>query len=83
VNWFILVLGAVIAAVVIDRLMLAAEQRGWVYWRRRKPTTSAAGSAILSVQAIFEPDKGHVVEEQRRLEADIDVAGDDNPLTNR
>jgi len=66
--------------VVLDRLLLAAERRGWVYWRRSRASTSRASSALLSIQSIFEPDREHVVEERVREEADIDVAEDDDPL---
>lgn len=66
--------------VVLDRLLLAAERRGWVYWRRSRASTSRASSALLSIQSIFEPDREHVVEERVREEADIDVAEDHDPL---
>jgi hypothetical protein len=72
--------GAAAALFALDRALLAAERRGWVYWRRRGPTPGAAGTALLEVQAIFEPDRQHVVEEIRRQGADIDHAADDEPL---
>jgi len=62
-----------------DRALLAAERRGWIYWRRRRATSSSLGSAMRSVHGLLEPDKRHVVEERQRQEADIDVAGDDAP----
>ena len=73
-------LGIIVALVVIDQLFLAAERRGWVYWRRSKASSSRASSALLAIQSIFEPDREHVVEERAREEADIDVAADDDPL---
>lgn len=71
--------GVILGLVIIDRLLLAAERRGWIYWRRRKASVSRASSALLSIQSIFEPDREHVVEERAREEADIDVAADDDP----
>jgi hypothetical protein len=79
-RWLLVVGGVVAAGTLLDRLLLFAEQRGWIYWRRRKPSASAAGNALLSVQAIFEPDRAHVVEEQARQEADIDAAEGDEPM---
>lgn len=70
----------IVALVVIDQLFLAAERRGWVYWRRSKASSSRASSALLAIQSIFEPDREHVVEERAREEADIDVAADADPL---
>lgn len=75
------VLLGLVALVIVDRLLLAAERRGWIYWRRSKASVSRASSALLSIQSIFEPDREHVVEERAREEADIDVATDDDPLT--
>jgi hypothetical protein len=68
---------AVVVLIVVDRLALAAESRGWIYWRRRKPTRSTVGTAVLRVQAIFEPQIEHVVEE--RAEIGADQPGDDEP----
>lgn len=66
---------------LIDRALLWAEERGWIYWRRRKANSTSVGSAMLSVHAILEPDKRHVVEERQRQDADIEVAEDDDPFT--
>ncbi|MEX2627806.1 MAG: hypothetical protein WD225_13040 [Ilumatobacteraceae bacterium] len=65
---------------VLDRLLTAAEERGWVYWRRSSPSSGSAGIAMLSVQAIFEPDEQHVVDERLRQAAEIEEAEDDEPL---
>ena len=77
---WVVVVGLVALALVLDRAMLWAEKRGWVYWRRNKASSSSLGSAMLEVQSILEPDKKHVVEEQARQRSDIDQAGDDDPL---
>lgn len=74
------VLLGIVALVIVDQLLLAAERRGWIYWRRSKASVSRASSALLSIQSIFEPDCEHVVEERAREEADIDVAADDDPV---
>lgn len=79
-HWWQWVLAVVAVGLVLDRMLLAAEGRGWVYWRRRSASGSSAGNALLSFHAIFEPDREHTVEESARQEADIDVAGDDEPL---
>jgi hypothetical protein len=65
---------------LIDRLLLMAEARGWIYWRRRKASSSSLGSAMMAAQSFLEPDAHHVVEERQRQEADIDVAADDSPV---
>lgn len=78
--WYLTALIVVGVLVAIDQLFLAAERRGWMYWRKSPPSRSRVSSAMLAVQSIFEPDREHVVEERAREEADIDIAGDDDPL---
>lgn len=73
-------LAAAGGAVVLDRLLLAAERRGWIYWRRRSPTSSARSAAMLSTHALLEPDKEHVVEEIQQQQADIDRAEGEEPF---
>jgi hypothetical protein len=66
--------------VLVDRLLLLAEERGIVYWRRSPPPAGTVGSAMLSVQGLVEPGAEQLVEERRRSQADIHVADDDDPL---
>jgi hypothetical protein len=79
-RWYWIVAAVTVGAFVLDRLMTVAERRGWVYWRRSAPPSGSAGIAMLSVQAIFEPDKQHVVDERLRQAAEIEEAEDDEPL---
>lgn len=60
---------------VCDRIALAAEDRGWIYWRRRQPDRSTAANAMLELQSIVEPQKAHVVEERRVESRDVDSEG--------
>jgi hypothetical protein len=51
----------------LDRLALWAERRGWLYWRKMKPTGNALGAMTLELQRIFESGKAtHVLEAQRQ-----------------
>jgi hypothetical protein len=61
-----------------DQLMLAAERRGWVRWRRSPPSRASASTALLEILSIYQPSHEHVVEERRA--ADLDEAEDDEPL---
>lgn len=70
----------VVLALAFDRAMLAAESRGWVRWRRNPPKGSAVGNALLELQSILEPQMEHVVEQRATERADIDQAGDDDPI---
>lgn len=79
--WGLAAIGVIAAAVVLDRLALAAEARGWIYWRRVKPKRATAANALQHVQAIFEPQIEHVVEERSKIGAD--QPGDDEPPDGR
>lgn len=69
-----LVIGA--AALLLDRMALWAERRGWIYYRHRKPSGSTLGSAFLEVQSLLEPNKRHAAEVQRQEPTEQDEQGD-------
>lgn len=72
--WLLVV---VAGAVVLDQVLLALERRGLVYWRRRDPPRGAGSTALLSVQALFEPAAEHVVEQRQQAASEIEEAADD------
>ena len=76
-TWWLWVPLAVVALFVLDRLLLAAERRRWIYYRTSQPQRSSVGHAMQNIQAIFEPDKQHVVDERAAIDAD--QPGDDEP----
>ena len=49
----------VIAALATDRLLLAAESRGWIYYRKRRASPGTSAAAALHMQALLEPDRQH------------------------
>lgn len=70
VPWWVWIPLVVVGLITLDRLALAAEARGWIYWRHNTPSRSSAGHALQSVQAIFEPQREHIVHEQSQIGAD-------------
>jgi hypothetical protein len=67
---------AMLALWLADRLLLAAEARGWIYYRRRKASPGTRASAFLEMQSMFEPGRTHEVEAIRREESERDDSGD-------
>ncbi len=58
---------ALLVLLVLDRLLLAAERAGWLYYRKRKPTSgSASAAAFGAVTEFLEPGRTVVVEEINR-----------------
>ncbi|WP_433875857.1 hypothetical protein [Sinomonas atrocyanea] len=69
-GWYWWLLIAAVVAVVLDRLLLWIEGRGWIYYRRRKPKGGSA--AMLGVAAeLFQPSHTVVVEERDRQRREI------------
>jgi hypothetical protein len=63
----------------LDRLGLWLEARGWLYYRKKQPTSSPM-SALFALQKVIEPQVEHVIavkEENRR-----DAGGDGLVLAN-
>jgi hypothetical protein len=73
-HWLILGLvgiGLLPALWLLDRLGLWLEDRGWLYYRKKKPTSSPM-SAWVGMQQFIEPGVKHVVQmgQERRIEDD-------------
>jgi len=74
VRWAIWVVAGLLLLVVLDRLAVWAESRGWLYWRHRKAATTPGGSGLLAdLIQLFQPGQRHVVEERdrQRISADL------------
>jgi hypothetical protein len=73
VRWAIWAVADLLLLVVLDRVAVWAESRGWLYWRHRAPATTPGGSGILAdLLQVFQPAQRHVVAERdrQRLTAD-------------
>ncbi len=60
----------------LDRFALWMESRGWIYYRRRKPSTSTLGNAFLQVQSLLEPEKRTLLEVRREEQVEEDESGE-------
>jgi len=69
------ILGIVVALYLAHRLAVFAEDRGWIYYRRRG-SASSMGNAMLEVQSMFEPGQRAVLEERLRDGAEAEESGD-------
>jgi hypothetical protein len=70
---------AAVVLFLLDRLALWAEARGWLYYRRRTPSSSAVGNAFLEVQSLLEPSKREVVEIRREEHVEAAIPGEPPP----
>jgi len=66
VRWIVAAALILAAAILVDRAALWAEARGWLY-RRRRPRRAVTGGGVLGeLIEVFQPSRGHVVEERDR-----------------
>jgi hypothetical protein len=75
--WWLLLPVVVLACLALDRLLRAAERRGWIYYRTNPPRRSTVGMALQSIEAVLAPEKRYVVEHHAAIDAD--QPGDDEP----
>jgi hypothetical protein len=78
--WTFVIAGGVLALYALHRLGLWMEERGYIYYWRKKPTGSAAG-AFVALQKIIEPQAQHVIEVARvnHLRGDEEPRGQGDP----
>jgi len=78
---FLLICAVAVGLWLLHRLALWAEQRGWIYYVRKKARLDSLGSAVLELQQMAEPAKKHLIQAKRaqRLEQNGE-AGPDDPM---
>ena len=60
----------------VDRCLLWAESRGWVYYRRTKPGRGASTYHLLEWTSTLDPTQREVIEIQVKEERREDESGD-------
>jgi hypothetical protein len=54
--------GLVLAVWLLHRLAVWAEDRGWIYYRKKTGSATGLGNAFLEVQSLLEPGTKEVLE---------------------
>ena len=71
--WIIVSAAAIVAA---DQLLLWAERRGWVYWRKTKGRRGGMGDVFSGVEASMNPRAEHVQVAKQTKRREDRSAGD-------
>jgi hypothetical protein len=74
----LVLLAAAAALFALHRVAVWMEDRGWIYYRRRRGSSGALGDAFLEVQSLVDPAQKAVLE-ARRLEDDEAAESGDPP----
>ena len=68
--WPLTVVVVIAGLFALDRLLLALERGGYIYYRVRKPSGSGAGNALLELQQMLSPSTQHVVVAKKEQRAE-------------
>ena len=71
--WIVRGIAVLIIVLLLDRLLLWIEARGWMNYRRHGLSRGAATYHLLELQAIFDPGMQQVIEvqyEQKKKQSD-------------
>ncbi len=74
-TWGAAAIGIIAILIGLDRLCLWLEDRGWLYYRRKKPTSSPM-SALVAMQQFIDPGVMHVVEVRHKKRSETDIEAD-------
>lgn len=75
-KWMLWVVVAAVALYGLHRFALWAEQRGWIYYLKKRGSSDAIGNAMLELQKIAEPSREHVLKERRKDDSEAEESGD-------
>lgn len=50
----------------VDRFLFWLEQKGWLFYRRRKSPGGFVGNALLELNTIFQPSTRNVIEVKQK-----------------
>jgi hypothetical protein len=78
--WGLILVGGAAAVYGFHRLGLWLEERGWLYYKHKKPNSSPA-SCFLALQKALEPQTQYVlqIKDEKRHRAEEDVAREGDP----
>jgi len=74
-------LGFLVGLLLVDRILLYLEARGWIYYRRNKPGRGASTFHLLEWTSVLDPTQRQVIEVRVKEEKNEDESGD--PLGKR
>jgi len=75
-DWLFIALSAGAGCLILDRLLLMAEAKGWINYRRNGLSRGGASYHTLQLSSIFNPGMQAVIEAKYEDEEQEDESGD-------
>jgi hypothetical protein len=75
-EWVKLIVALAIGVFVLDQIGLRLESKGWLYWRKKKPSGGGLGNALQEFEAFLRPSARHVIEVKQKDSKQRDDQGD-------
>lgn len=75
-GWAPWVVSGIVAVLLIDRLLLRMEKKGWIFYRRTKGPRGGATYHVREMASVFDPGIKYVQEEIVEEEEQQDESGD-------
>jgi len=77
--WWLTCVLVAVGILVLDKFFLWLESRGWLFYRKKKPT--GGGSAMLGVAAeLFQPAQYSAIQEQEEQTRHVEQKEDEAPI---
>ena len=72
-KWPLILLGICAILFTCHKIFLWMEERGWIYYHKRKASPGTAASAWLELHSMIEPGKKHVLKVEREEHEEDDA----------
>jgi hypothetical protein len=73
---WLFIAGLLVALYGLHRLALWLEKKGWIYYMNKKASLNSLGTALLELQQMAQPEKGHLLEAKRKRQVQQECQGD-------
>ena len=78
-KWLALSLGLAVAGVLLHRLAIWMETKGWIFYRTTRMPAGAAANAMLELEKLWNPPVEHILEIRRNASLQAQPNGEPEP----
>jgi hypothetical protein len=76
IKLFLTAIALVAGLYLVDKYFLWLEEKGWIYWRKKKPTvTGGIGNTLQELNIFLNPSAKHMIEAKQHQTKKSDQSG--------